>query len=209
MNSSPSRGVPLVCRFVRVWSAYASDAPASRPTSGVAARHVAQCAECRRYFAAADQLDRELVRDAQRAPRVPAGMEERIFQAVKPSLVSARKPARRVGWGVIAVAVSGVAAVAVFNLFWTPEPIGADAPEQKTMASTSEPAIAPLQSVAETNLWTSLLPTASVIGEENPLQQEIVAVQSDGRAALRFLARNFLPTNSVGGAPEASQRTSS
>jgi hypothetical protein len=36
--------------------------------------------------------------------------------------------------------------------------------------------------------------TAGCGNQDNPLQRELAAVQSDTRAAIRFIGRNFLPT---------------
>jgi hypothetical protein len=65
-------------------------------------------------------------------------------------------------------------------------------------AGTAEPAMLAVarQIVAAvpTDLFVELQPRAQAILRQDPLQSEVDAMKSDARTAVRFLARNFLPT---------------
>lgn len=216
MNSSVAPRVRLVCRFVRVWSSYATEARGNRPTAGFSARHVSNCADCQRYFAAADQLDAQLRRGSVRMTHsVPSDLEARIFGAIEPTLSTARTrrhPSRpRLVW--LAVAASSVAAAVVFVQLREPQIPAVDHLVNET-ALTKEPAAKTDPGSAREELpapiWSSLIPRVATLTEENPLRREMDAVESDARSALRFLARNFLPTSvAPGTVPAGGSRSSS
>jgi hypothetical protein len=197
MNSSAEPRVPLFCRFIRTRSSYASETPDSRPATGIAARHVARCARCQQYFAEADQFDQQLRRASLRHPVVvPAELEGRIFRAIEPAITPYRRRRSRSPWIWLAVTASGVAAVvAVIQLREQQGPATnviateiSARPQAKLHADPATP-VEPLP----VPVWSSFVPSVATLREENPLQREIAAVQSDTRSALRFLARNFLP----------------
>lgn len=211
MNSHAFSRTRLTCRLVRIWSS--SDAP----TSGWGARHVAGCPDCQNYFAAAGELDLQLMQQARRAtPAMPAGLEQRLFAAIEPTLAHRRsRPVRPRG---LVFAASGAVAVAAMVLgVWQlrgPQPVGDTevVQQQGNGAEAVEPdarALAIFSRLPD-NLWSAVGPRAETLTEDNPLQRELAAMQADTRSALRFLAKNFLPTEStLFGADEETTRSSS
>ena len=79
MSSPKSNRVPLVCRWTRFRAALTDN-----PT--VTARgHCTTCADCWEYFAAVDQLENTLRREATATTSVPGTLERRILNAVQHS----------------------------------------------------------------------------------------------------------------------------
>jgi hypothetical protein len=177
---------------------------------------VANCAGCQRYFAAADQLDAQLRRGSLRtAHAVPADLEARICRAIEPTVSASRRHARHSGprlvW--LGVAASSVVAAVIVVQLHQPVTRGTDSlvietkvKEEPATKGVSGSSFEPLSIPA----WSTLLPNVATLTEENPLRREIDAVESDTRAALRFLARNFLPTSAEAGVvPAGVSRSSS
>lgn len=175
----------LFCRFARLWAHLRSQ---RQPAHGVA------CADCREYFAAADDFENRLRRGARALePAAPSGLEQRIMQSVTPAIRSRRAPAVRSGGWLFACAGLAACAALVFAWVWVDRP---DSPP--SMAQNEAPA--PVVATGGTTTWAALgerllesvAPATATLTDENPLQQEIDFVYADTRAALRFLARNFL-----------------
>jgi hypothetical protein len=179
---------------------------------------VANCADCQRYFAAADQFDAQLRRGSLRTPAhaVPADLEARIFRAIEPTFSSARSLRRssrpRLFWFAVAAASSVAAAVLVIQLREPETPATVNLANEnaatKKLPGNTDPS-SPLEPLPAP-VWSSLIPSVATLTEENPLRREIDAVESDTRSALRFLARNFLPSSvEIGAAPASDSRSSS
>jgi hypothetical protein len=49
-----------------------------------------------------------------------------------------------------------------------------------------------------TELFDEMQPKAMAVLEQDPLQNEVDAMKSDARSAVRFLAKNFLPGSAEG-----------
>jgi hypothetical protein len=183
MSSPTNSQLPLRCRVIRIRSALAD-----HPSSSVLT-HCETCADCRLYFAAANQLETNL-RSGARLSQANArgGFETRILHAVRNESREEHRPQRRVVWGLTAAAIAAVAAVTAFRV------------QVQTPNDTSPPAATVEDLLAVANelpsRWIALLqPSAVRLMEENPLQTEIALVSSDAKSALDFLAMNFLPTN--------------
>jgi predicted anti-sigma-YlaC factor YlaD len=194
MNSRPSAHPRLICRLVRMTSSLGADSDHLNPRDGWRARHRNGCADCQAYFAAASELDRLLVRQARcEAPPVPADLEQRIWQSVRPSLARPRPVARSRGWLPLA-ATAALAALTFAVVTWRGDE-AADSPQVVEHMTTPTPADAlAVMEVWSARLWDVVAPAPAVLTQDNPLQRELAAVQSDTRAAIRFIGRNFLPT---------------
>ena len=169
----------LICRLVRGWTSLFGEATAGE-FRGLGARHVATCDDCRCFFAAGDELESALKRDAARQTAVPpAGIEQRIMGAVNVSALRPRSRPTRYLPLTLACAAAGIAlTVMVFQ--WQPQ--------RPREVAAAHPAVAPDQ------VWTSLKPSAEALLSGDPLQQEVDAVVTDAQSALRFLERNFSPS---------------
>lgn len=180
------------CRIVRGWVSICSEGR----RRGLAARHIAGCAECRGYFAAADELEASLRGSAVRqfAPS-PAGLDQRIMQAIAHSTRESVEPARpgRIGlFAIGSVAVAAAVAIAVIQP-WRNAPPLADPVAATDLAITTAPADSAVAS------WTSLTAPVTSLLAHDPLQAEAASVYADARSAARFLALNFLPSTTTAG----------
>ncbi len=188
--------VRLVCRVTRLWCVV-SDSTSST--------HVAQCDACQRHFAGVSALSSALHREAGVAlAALEPSAEQRILRAVRDDraeqTIAANDPGRS-SWRLKVPALAGVAAVtalvvASFLIQRERPPVGSTA----RMAAAAESApvspeavllVEALQSWSEQ--WSeTVLPSAGQLAANNPLQEEISSVYADARAALDFLAVNFL-----------------
>jgi predicted anti-sigma-YlaC factor YlaD len=195
MKTNPSDRPRFNCRLARIALSIFGDASAREPR-GWGAGHLASCADCQRYFHAAGDLEFALRRDA--APRwqeAPAGLEQEIIRAVRQAAPekSVRTPRR--AWLSLAGAMACVA-VAVLVYQRTPPPAisppvapGAATPVDSATLAAARQLIAAVPG----DIFAQMQPEAQAILQADPLQGEVEAMKSDARAAVRFLARNFLP----------------
>jgi hypothetical protein len=149
---------------------------------GPGAGHVATCEECQMHFAACDDFDLALKRDALAAALTPsATLEQDILRAVR----QAAPPARRSAGRAMALALAGGFACAIAAVVFFQWP-GAD-------SLPSGPQITGVSPVPP------VPPTMASLLESDPLQSEVDAVISDAQSAVQFLARNFLPSSGASG----------
>mgnify|MGYP000847632041 CR=1 FL=1 len=179
MNLPPSLRPRFVCRAVRHWHAL----------SGGSSRHATTCAECRAYFAAAAEFDLALRRGASawRAATTPppsAGFERRLLDAVNaPARPPRSNRVRRFGW---TAAATLAAAVAVVLLRPAGQPAGRAVGDELALLGEAVDR-------ASRGLVETVIPTTGAFVADNPLQREFGALYADARAAVGFLAANFLP----------------
>ncbi len=179
--STPNPTPRLRCRCVRAWCAL----------GGSAAGHLAQCAECRTYFAAGETLDAALRRDAaiNREPADPERVRD-ILQAVRTSVAPTEARERR-SWSAlwpIATAAAAAAVVVGFSLRGRGEvmPPGNSTTEARVLADQVKS--------FSSNLVESVLPSAGEMVANNPMQDELDAIYTDAKSAWGFLALNFVPS---------------
>lgn len=185
MSSPKSNRVPLVCRWTRFRAAL-SDNP-----TFTARGHCTTCADCGNFFAASDQLETSLRRQAVMTTPVPATLERRILNVVQPSPREERRHPRQFAWALGGLTAAAVAAVSVMRIQPVPP---AQTPEP---AASIDDVLIVAQELPK-QWFATLQPNAVKLLETNPLQQEIASVSSDARSALSFLALNFLPSNELG-----------
>jgi hypothetical protein len=192
MNISPASSPPLSCRLVRGWIALFGNETSAQRNS-----HVCRCPGCQAYFAAADDFDRMLRRDAAAArAEPPSSLEANILRAVRQST-----PPRRHYSLLPILSLSGVAAAiaaGVVMLESSPAPPSATVIGDDTAAVDSSPAAARPAVVTDMpDLLAQLRPQAEAVMRQQPLQNELDAVVSSARGAVRFLAKNFMPADAV------------
>jgi hypothetical protein len=201
MKSSAPSDLPLSCRFTRWWRALAGN---STPR---VTRHLATCACCREHFAANHALENRLrSAAATRTADVPSGFETRLSRAVQVAI--RETPAESSGpsfgfWAFLGSVGVGAAVIAVIFLN-APQPEAPQGPIQLVEEQTESPA--PARSLA------SNLPSSDALVRtiaQDPLQEEIELVYADARAALQFLARNFLPEDTATAQPADGSGTTS
>jgi hypothetical protein len=191
----------FTCRLARGALAIFGDTANGPVPRGPGAAHVAACADCQRFFAAGDELDRALRCDAAAEwHESPADLGASILRAVRQSTPP---PRPRVHYGLWLSFAGASAAVALaFLVYQRPPPIAPALPPTPVAptvtTSTSDPAIfaAARQLIAAvpTDLLDEMRPRAEALLAQDPLQNEVEAMESDARSAVRFLALNFLPT---------------
>lgn len=194
----------LRCQLVRARaSLFGSDTPSG--ASGARRGHICSCASCQEYFAAGDELDSALKREAVRQAAVPSdGFNDRILQAVRRSQRTARPS--HTHWGIFSLLGTTLAAAAAV-VFLLKTPTAQKAP---ALAGTP-PSVTDVMFAAESlsgRLWDSIRPSAVALTSTNPLQDELDSVYSDARNALGFLALNFLPASLESALPEAEDAAS-
>ncbi len=200
MNPTPEASplpVRLVCRATRLWCAV------SESTSST---HVAGCEACQRHFAGASALSSALRTEAGvTLSAIDPAASQRTWRAVRDAQAAqtiwADKP-RDSGWRFHTLAgVAAVAALIVTAILIRPEQMPMTSPATARVTTTGSVPVSPeavllveaMQSWSEQ--WSeSVLPTAGQLAANNPLQVEMSSVYADARAALDFLALNFLPT---------------
>ncbi|HTO04056.1 MAG TPA: hypothetical protein VL069_10160 [Opitutus sp.] len=181
MSSPKSNRVPLACRWTRFRAALTNNPAFARG-------HCATCADCWDYFAAADQLEANLRRQATATAPVPATLERRILNAVQHSPRAERRRPWQASWALGGLAAAAIAAVIVFRI-------------QRTPPADAAPPVASIDDVLivaqelPKQWFATLQPGAVRLLEANPLQEEIASVSADAQSALNFLALNFLPSN--------------
>lgn len=175
------------CRLARSLSALRDTPPA----------HAAGCPDCRAWFAAAAAVETRLRRDAAPAratlaAAVPDDLERRLLAAVaadragRDAAPVARSRPRLPGW--LPVSALGAAALAAAVVVTLPR-------RSAETAAVRAEAAALLAAVDDFSdrLVDRTLPRTGTFIADNPLQQELAAVYTDARAALDFLAFNFVP----------------
>jgi hypothetical protein len=184
MKNPPSDSPRFTCRVARGSLAMFGDTTRGGASRGPGSAHAAACADCQIYFAACDELDAALTRGAAHAwQEAPSRLEQDIMRAVRQSAPAPRTSRR--AW--FALAATGAAAVLAIVIF------------QRQLSVVRPPAaVAPVaitdSRVSPQQLWSSLQPSANAVIDGDPLNQEVAAVAADARAAVQFLALNFLPT---------------
>lgn len=201
MNPTPEAStfsVRLVCRATRLWCALSDSATSA---------HVARCAACQRHFASVSTLSSVLRHEAVATrAAIDSSVEPRILRAVRDArtaqTVAGNQPRNRKGksWQFAAWAgIAAAAALVVTSILIQPQPtsvasIASVEVEPQSTAVSPEAAllVEAIQSWSEQ--WTeTVLPSAGALATQNPLQQEMSSAYADARAALDFLALNFLP----------------
>ncbi len=185
MKTTPSSRPRLFCQVVRRWSVVVDRGGAP---------HAASCADCRAYFAATQDFEAALRRDAgawaQLAPTPSVGFEQRVAKAV----ARAKAPATVIrshtwhGAWAAAASLAVVAALVVFRPASGPTP---DDLRAKDALGTGA-----VQAVSR-GLVETVIPTTGALVANNPMQREFDAIYSDARSALGFMALNFLPAGST------------
>ena len=62
---------------------------------------------------------------------------------------------------------------------------------------------------APKHIWNSLMTGSDALVEKNPVQDEVDAVYSDTKSAIRFLAMNFIPSDPKKSAEEEGEKPNS
>ena len=191
MNTPNDSRPRLLCRAVRGWSVLAGD-----PATGAAARHVAACPDCQKFFAASATLDARLRTAApRRAQALPQGFEQRMERALAPLMrepaAAAESGSRWIFWSFLG---SVAAAAAVAFVLLRPADVPTSGPGELAGLQTEAPVPGARPISGE-----ALLGLAQV----DPLQREIDHVYADAQSALRFLALNFLPESATSDAPSS------
>jgi hypothetical protein len=194
MNAPNESHPRFLCRVIRAWSAVAGD-----PSSGVAARHAGHCPACQEYFAASSTLDARLRAAAPRhAQPLPAGFEQRLEHALARANRAPTMPESGSRWVVWSLAGSLAAAAVLTFVLLRPTEVR-PALGETPVANSSEQVPPPTLVASAPSSGAVLLETI----DANPLEREIDHVYSDARAALQFLALNFLPASVTTAAPSS------
>lgn len=190
MNLPSSNPPRFVCRCVRLARAI---------SAGAFAGHVAGCADCQQAFAADDELDALLRRDAARLPQRDLGpLEDAIIGRIRAEAHANQRSTATSGrrlspWAWLGAVCAAVAAVVVTFSFRSTAP----QPEPHSVVARATPpeAIEPSAVVKAVSdrLFDSVAPAAEFL-QQDPLQRELESIRADARSALSFLALNFLPT---------------
>ncbi len=208
MKTTATAQPRLTCRIARAWSAWRED-DTTRPAPGLAARHAADCPDCAQHFAALSALENALRQEARtaalaaQAQEVPLGLEDRIWGAVRPIVREPARVRRAAAWRRWVPALGAVAgALAVAAVLWN-EPNRVASGEDITFTQDD---LRQLTASIETLSQKVLnAPTVESVAARQPdaLTAELNALRSDGRAALRFLERSFLPSDMQLGTTDA------
>jgi hypothetical protein len=201
-SSASETRPPLVCRIVRQWCAVSHTTP----------KHATTCASCRAYFAATDELDAALRRDAARSKArafaPSATLEQQILRAVRSSASESTRDRSSYSSRMWALGGLCVAAAAVAITLALRPDASQESNARMASAGSAEDAAVILRTVESlsTQLVVSVLPSAGELVVHNPLQEELGSVYSDMRSALDFLALNFLPNTRLETPPEPQRR---
>jgi len=182
-NSDPTR---WSCRLVRTWRSMLGKAD----ENALGSRHVASCADCQRFFAAATGLEAALRRDARQNPFAPAGLDERILREIDRSAQPVRP--RHVRPAMLAIAGAAAAAAVAFGLW---QKTNSSVPEENGAAGHG--AVVVRDEPTTSQPWTALKPSVDALMRQDPLRTEVDSVYADARSAVHFLALNFLPAPAV------------
>lgn len=199
MNPSPSDSPRFACRLARGLLATLDRTDAATPR-GPGSGHIAGCADCQRFFAACDDLDLALTRDATRLDQsAPAGLERRIALAVARSTAPRPEPARPALPMFALLGAAACAAVAIFVFQTGEKPAETTPPPAANIVAVIDSTRTALATHSLRSKISDTIDTAANgVLREDPLTIEARALEADARSALRFLALNFLPH-----APEA------
>ena len=195
MKTNPTDHPRFNCRLARAALSILGDASAGEPR-GWGAGHVAACADCQRFFHAAGDLEPALRRDAvDRWQDAPAGLEQEIIRAVRQAAPERTSRTPRRAWLSLAGAMACVAVAALVYQRTPPARIFPTSPTATATPVDSSTLAAARQLIGAVpgDLFAQMQPEAQAILRADPLQGEVEAMKSDARAAVRFLARNFLP----------------
>ena len=207
MNASTEERTRLACRVVRVWAAIreretgSSEASLEARLPAATLRHMAVCAECRRFFIESRGLERALERDAIRErPPIPEGLDRRVSLAVSRS-----RPPRTGAFPRLAIAACGVAAVALGVILAERGFRAGEGGQASRRGATEEAQLAAEVRTLPGALWDSAKPAAIAVWREDPLRSEADALFSDAQSAVGFLKANFVPDSEVrtGAAPSS------
>lgn len=175
----------LTCRLVRTWAALRESSPSA---------HLAGCPDCQAYFTASQSLEAALRHNAATARAGgSANLERDILRAVRQAGRSpAVAPVASPSWQWRSLATAGAVAVALVigSLVYRRSD-----PAVASGAAARAEAVALLNTAGTLSdrLAEEVIPTVGGAIAENPLQSELTAVYFDARAAVDFLALNFLP----------------
>lgn len=213
-SSSPSTSPRprLLCRLVRR-AAGGREGAVPADGSDWMARHTANCPACAAYFVRGQELDAALRKDAVNTPvAIPAGLEDRIWAAVRPEVAARREPPVRArpwtaSWTMPAFAAMAVVAVGALWLNrdgLNPSPIETGPiMANRVTADFTENDLRELAAKIGTTAKTLLVPPAStgaeqaVVADAGSLEQEWKALGQDTASAWKFLAANFIPTEAL------------
>ena len=195
MNSS-SNNSRLVCRVARRWSLLFGSSE-TLVQSGWAGRHIEHCPDCQAFYAANDEFDALLKADARRSTATPAGLENAIIAGFRqasprPERTVERRRSRSPMFAFAGAAMIAAALAVAFTFsLKKPKPKN----ELVESGATPEDVQQTLEAArgASQTLWASVKPSAEVLKEADPLNQELNSVVSDARSAMNFLALNFVP----------------
>jgi hypothetical protein len=200
VSAAKSERPRLICRTIRVLHSRQNDLSTD---AGIVGRHRVSCAVCAEYFARASALESSLSREARAEipAEIPAGLEDRIWAAVRPE-VGARSAPARSGWsaGWRPVAMGALAVLALGVVWLAQRPTSSLGDESVVLAETVEFDEADMRGLIATiethsTEWlTATVRAEASVRKPSVLEQELDALGSDARGALRFLERNFVPS---------------
>jgi hypothetical protein len=188
----------FVCRVTRGWISTFGQAGAADHNG-----HVAHCEDCQAYFAADDELERMLRRQAVGERAQPSPMlESKILHAVRRSTAPVPHRAAMPWLSFAGAAAALVLGVVVLrngnqNVPGITNPTGS-APKPEEVVDYIIKSI-------PADLFTEMRPQAEAILNQNPLQDELSAVTENARGAVRFLAKNFLTAEAAEKLPQSSR----
>lgn len=162
------------------------------------AQHVATCPDCQEYFAKITKLDLGLRADAVRQLQAaPRDMDLRVLRAIEQTVPLPRRsrPKPPLFFGSLALgAAAAIAAVLVVL------PVSQHQGTSVEPNESTDPLVADAEVDAGSRRlsWATLGFTEAPDIRANPLQSEVDSVYADARHAARFLALNFLPSETVG-----------
>lgn len=212
-NSPDSRSdanTSILCRIVRRFSDRSGDGDLR---GGWMARHRESCPECASYFARVAQLDHDLTAEARAVAEnadtpVPAGLEDRIWQAVQAETgIGRRAPATtpsraRHGagaglsglWRGLGLA-AGIAAIAL--VAWQGVRTSGDqvVVTEETIHEADLQALAmSIEQLSSRLVAAKATPAETATAPAGQMTQELEALGRDGQAAWDFLRANFMPS---------------
>jgi hypothetical protein len=213
MKTTTHESPRFTCRAARGLLATFGRTDAGIPR-GPGSAHVATCEDCQAFFATCDELDLALTRSAAREwSEPPANLEQNILRAVRLDAAEASRldsepgksaAPRLAPWTLTgAVACAAFALVALQDRFVPVRPIETAPVARATVqpvadaATSNDPAVLAKarELIASVPILSEIRPRTEALLQQDPLQNEVDALKSDARHAVRFLAMNFLPTS--------------
>lgn len=204
LSNSVNERPKLVCRVMRMAHSWQSDG--SDP-QGAVERHGNNCEACAEYFSRSAALEQTLVKAIQgEAPlEIPAGMEDRIWAAVRPEVVARGEPVKGRWFANWKPVVGGLVAAALVVAVWLGRVPGSNSEGiSGSVVAVAEPLDFDEADIQElvaslgafsTELLTASTREAEVATRRGGLEQELDALGSDARGVLHFLGQNFLPNS--------------